>query len=392
VSIDVEHWVEVAQVLAAGQNPYVATTHLNWPPLWMMVVYLLNTISSVLAVPFSHVLWAFLISADLVALVLFRVAAIRGGIERPDTVLLWGVALNPISIVLTCQHGNFDVLVAAALACFLIALHRYVRDGQSADWLVACAALGVGILVKTVPVVLAPLLLARIAIVPVRFRAVGAFLVTFPAAVGTGTIYVLAPAAVTQKVLQYQSFGGYFGITGILDAAGHRNLAHSYASIFPWVLLATLFWTARHFAKTSRAEPRKLVLTAALLLCALATFGGGYGSQYIAWYLPLFVLTYPSYGHEWKRVLIAAYAVAICTYAVEYGLFFSHGALLLHNSPPAALLQLASVLQRPAAQTLVRLPLFLAQTGVILLGLRLLVTESVRPQVPARDTGGVQPS
>src|SRR5437870_5759800 len=44
-SADIDRWITVTQQLRAGANPYATTTYLNWPPLWMTILWLLDHVA-----------------------------------------------------------------------------------------------------------------------------------------------------------------------------------------------------------------------------------------------------------------------------------------------------------------------------------------------------------
>ena len=87
--------------------------------------------------------------------------------------------------------------------------------------------------------------------------------------------------------------------------------------------------------------------------------GPGYGPQYIAWFLPLLVLTVTSFDAAWRRILMLWGLIAVLTYLAEYLLLRSHGALLVHLLPQQNFAW-ATVLATPKGTTLLRLPLFVA--------------------------------
>jgi 4-amino-4-deoxy-L-arabinose transferase-like glycosyltransferase len=62
--------------------------------------------------------------------------------------LLVGVALNPMAILLVCQHGNSDVHVGLFVTLALAALVVYRRSRDVLVWLGACLFLGLGVLAK----------------------------------------------------------------------------------------------------------------------------------------------------------------------------------------------------------------------------------------------------
>src|SRR5262249_25522862 len=150
VSVDLKAWSQVARELEAGHNPYATTTLLNWPPLWVFAVWGLNKISAAASIPFLESVQLFLIvAAALLPAATDRLMA-ELAVPHRRTLLLFGIAANPILVLLTCQHGNFDVLPALAIVLFLLWLGRWVASSgtRPSAWLAAAFFLGLGILAK----------------------------------------------------------------------------------------------------------------------------------------------------------------------------------------------------------------------------------------------------
>jgi len=103
----------------------------------------------------------FLIGVDAVNLLLVRGLVLRTPMpDRFAIPLLVGLALNPTSILLAAQHGNFDAVVALWVLFFIGSMWAYLRTGSNQHWYCACLLLGMGVLTKTIPLLLAPLLFA----------------------------------------------------------------------------------------------------------------------------------------------------------------------------------------------------------------------------------------
>lgn len=389
-SIDATHWYEVAQALARGQNPYSTTYHLNWPPLWMQVVGAIGWLSAATELPFQRLLQFTLIlfeSATMAALfgLLKRVAPQANA----RVALLAGIALNPIAILLVCQHGNFDVLVALWIVLFMTRVIAFDERADVTDWSMACLFLGVAVLTKTAPLVLAPLLAYGARRLPARSLALGAVLVAAPAALGMSIIYVLDPRGVTQHVLDYRSIGGYFGISGLADLAGSAQVARWWDAAFPWLVLAVLFWLTRMLWRKPRLTPTDLVHIAAMTLIALPALGPGYGPQYIYWYLP-FLVAMAAADPGWRRPLVGFYGIAALTYLVEYAMFETHGKFLVRLLPSNPdLAQWSSKWSTSSGQTVIRVPIFLGYLTLLALGgLRLrdrLARTTVGGRTPVAD-------
>lgn len=357
-SNDVGHWVNVARELQQGHNPYATTTYLNWPPVWMQIIFVLQRVAHAVGAPITDVIRWFLVAVDSINIALaFLIAAQFSSRRTASLTILLGLVLNPVAVFLVCQHGNFDALVVTALLAFTIALIRYHRTNDSVDWLSAAFWLGVGVLIKTIPLLLAPLLIWRAHLLPVRARVLGLMLLVTPVAVGLSVIYVLSPDQVTANVLRYRSYGGWFGITGLLDLAGLTRASAIYAAIFPIIAIAALVVVAR-FLRRFSGSPEYVILLVATLLSALIAFGPGYGAQYIAWPLPFYVISFACFDSKWRNDLKAAWIVSIIIYTIEYALIADHGHFLIGPNSSAQLRHMSDVLYESGVRTLLRLPLF----------------------------------
>lgn len=358
-SVDLHSWQTVAGELRAGRNPYHTTTFLNWPPLWMQIVAAIDNASQVLRVPFTTLLRLFLIAADVTGVVAAHRLAVFIDAKKPRTIVLLGLALNPISILLVCQHANFDTLVALAVMLAVSAVLRFERSGNPVDWLYATLATGFGILAKTIPIILFPLLFVRWKTIDDRTRLLGALLLVGPVALGLSIVFALAPDDILQKVIQYRSLGGVFGASGILAATVNPFIGRLVRIALLLALGTIVVMAAVRMARRDSNDPRSLILLAAFLLVGIILLGPGYGPQYIAWFLPLLALTATSFDAAWRRVLVAWGLVAVLTYIAEYLLLQSHGALLLHLFPQTNFAW-TTRLATSSGLTLLRLPLFLA--------------------------------
>jgi hypothetical protein len=366
-SIDLYSWQKVVNTLNAGANPYAATTVLNWPPLWMQIVFLLGKVAAITGLPFMLCVQVFLILVDLALIAaLYKLLQIVAPEKPAGRVVLWAISLNPVCILLTCQHGNFDGLLALAVVLLLIAVAGYLRSGDPVDWLTACLLLGLAILLKTTPLVLVPLLLVEAGRLRAWTKVLGGVLTIGPVALGMSIIYVLAPSGVSQNVLAYRSIGGYFGITGLLGLADLPLLSLLYSQAFPLLLLVSLIWLTVDIRKFRPISAQFTAVFAAGAMLAIPLFGAGYGPQYLFWSIPLIAAVYHmTRDITAKRMILASYVVAALTYIVEYSLFRSHGALAVQIWPRSPVL--TSVFMRISTsgnQTLVRLPLFVALCAV----------------------------
>jgi hypothetical protein len=384
-SLDAFSWESIGGLMIRGENPYHTTALLNWPPLWMQLIFCLSKIAAALGAPFFRVLQIFLVLVESAVIVLLvRLIKEVAPAAPARAIAIVGLALNPIAVLLICQHCNFDVIVALWLMLFMLCLLRYNRSNDPAAWLGACLFLGLAILTKTVPIALIPMLAGGFRRVTSGFRFLGGVLLLGPVALGMSIIFVLAPDDVLHKVLLYHSQSDRFGITGLLHMAGADgarfvpDLSFCAALALVMLLSAGFFW--RHNAMSNR----ETVLYAAILLAAIPSLGPGYGTQYIYWFMPFLVATCAFYTGRWRIVLAVFAVISIGTYLVEYALLPEYGSTLLYLLNPAATpeqIQSPASLPHPlnplliekmdsaTGHTLFRLPLFMAYLALIAFGI-----------------------
>lgn len=359
VSFDVPHAREVAERLQRGENPYATTAYLNWPPFWMQLLFVFQKLAVSTGWAFDRIVLGFLVVVDTINVVLAWFIARRFlQVGPPMKVLFLGLIVNPVSLFLICQHRHFDAILVTALLLFAVSLLRYRESGDVADWLAACFTLGIGVLIKTVPIFLVPLLAFGIAGAGRRARVLGGLLVITPALIGMSVIYVLSPDQVTRNVLGYRSYPGWFGVTGLLELARLNGVASVYGRVFPLAVIAGLVIAARTFVRRIAVQPEQILLAIGTVLAALVALAPGYATQYIAWPLPFFVLTYFCFDRPWKTDLVVAWFVSLLTYTVDYGLLTELGAFLVAFNPSPRMIHLSDVFSEPGVKTLVRLPLF----------------------------------
>jgi hypothetical protein len=383
ISYDLRAWVGVARLLADGQNPYNGPQHwLSWPPAWMQIVFGLDHLARAFDVPLALTIRIFLMLADVLGVVLTGRLMRR---MKPAPVLgalLVGWSLNPIAILLVCQHGNFDGLVAICILLTLLALVDFLEDADPVSWLSACGWLGVGVVVKTIPIAIAPLLLTGRRLSR-RALVLGAALVSGPALYGLSILYALGPERLRSHVLGYRSMPGWFGVTGLLVLAGRSDGIPYYRVLFTLAFLGWMLWLASRADRGLTA--RGAIFAAAATLTAIPALGPGYGAQYLAWSLPLLLVLWAIGGRTTRTVLLAFGAVAVPTYLADYALMASHGAFLAYTTADPRVATLSKALASPRGSTLERLPLFAAYLALLVH----LTRETVRelpPGLAARAT------
>ena len=92
--------------------------------------------------------------------------------------------------------------------------------------------------------------------------------------------------------------------------------------------------------------------------------------------MPPLIASYPLFDDGWRRILLAAYAVAAVTFVVDYGLIEGLGHFLNNFFGDTGFLRhLSKRISTPGAETVVRLPLFACSLVVLVAGCRRMRTE-----------------
>jgi hypothetical protein len=446
-STDVDYWEGALAALDEGRNPY-ETGVLNWPPLWLVVIVAVDSVADALDIAFWSALRVYLVLVESALVVTLYATLVSFGAGRAAVrrALLVGIALNPVAIILVCQHGNSDVHIGLLVTLAVAALGAHQRSREIVAWLGGCLFLGLGVLAKTVPLVLAPLLAPGARRASRGERAFGAALFLGPAALGMAVILVLAPAAVWDNVVTYHSTRGFFGLAGmvrefavfdlrfagatlvvavalaaiaivwrvrrplalgeavflgevaftvlvlwLVEASDRRGLADArgaYATVFALVLAVGAVATFVLLWRGDLPAASSLFLLVAVVLMAVVAFGPGYGPQYAYWFLPALVATYVLLDDGWRWLLRVAWVVAAVTYAVEYAVVDYLGAWLpavFGDSTWAA--DAGNYLATPHHLVIARVPLYVVYLVLIAAGIGRLFG-AARPGARAEHVDG----
>jgi hypothetical protein len=427
-SLDVDFWESALSARAEGKNPY-ETGVLNWPPLWLEIIVVLNAIANAADVSFLAVLRVYLILVESAVIVtlyftLVSVGALRGAVRRA---LLVGIALNPVMIILVCQHGNSDVNVALFVTLACAALIAYRRSRDVVVWLCASLLLGFGVLAKTTPLVLSPLLAPGARLTSRLGRALGLALLVLPAGLGMAVLLALVPEAIFSYVIEYRTRPGNFGIAGAIQQVTTTDLTYEagafavlvafalvvwllprrwllpatrryllamaaamlgalllvelldppaddvqaiYGDVFTLALIGLVVWLAYRLWREPPLAPETVFLLVAVIFMVVVAFGTGYGAHYAPWFLPALVATYVLLDDAWRRLLLVGYVIAALTYALEYAVvpFLGDWAGDVLGDP-AWVAELGGWLEENPHWGAVRIPLFIVYLCIIAAGL-----------------------
>lgn len=431
-SLDVDYWRGALAAQDEGTNPY-ETGVLNWPPLWLIVIVGLDYAGNLADLGFWTVLRLYLVLVESALVIALYLTLVSFGAERRAVrrALLIGIALNPVTIILVCQHGNSDVQVGLLVTLALASLSAHWRSRDAVMWLCGCLFLGLGVLAKTTPLVLAPVLAPGARLVTRAGKALGAALFFGPAALGVGVILALTPTAVLDHVIGYRSTRGFFGLSGLVTEAADLDVRLTLVTVVALGILAAIVvlwrrWSRERPLEPSRSfllvvgavvvavlwlaealdrltsfdgrprygtaftlaalvlvawlfyrlrndpplAPPRLFLLVAVIFMIVVAFGPGYGAHYVYWFIPALVGTYVFLDDTWRALLRIAYLIAGLTYAVEYAFVPFLGAYMAAIlGDPGWVADVSEYLSSPGRLVVLRLPLFAVYLVVISAGI-----------------------
>ncbi len=322
---DTEIWLRNAYYVAHGWNPYgfmppvpgisfaytgEALPSVAYLPLWSLVLAALYDLYRLLPGGSPFQLYFLVkqppILGDVLLGALLYLAGVRWGGSRSlalRLLVLW--MLFPYAILISAIWGQFDSLVAATILASLLATSSW---GRSAD-------LGLGVLLKSLPVILAPYVVLR---ARGRDRAIGLLVLTIPVAF-TATVFAITgwtlgglsgtllyetgsfPQGMTYwVVLGLPAVGNAVAANPVLEAA----LAWSW---IPGVLLAS-WWAVRRFSGLGPADAVQAFL---LLITVFFLLRWMVNEQYLIELLPLLLVDVALWHPERRPLFHAIWLLAL---------------------------------------------------------------------------------
>ncbi|HEY7126310.1 MAG TPA: glycosyltransferase 87 family protein [Ktedonobacterales bacterium] len=275
---DIDSYHLQAASVFQHRNVYLFTDRYPYPPVWVWVVALVQWFANLTAIPFVFLVKVPAIAGDCLIVALLQ--------RYKSNAAARFYALNPVSILITAGHGQFDGLVFALV---VLAWVCWQAEGRARGYW-AALALGGAIALKGYPILFLPALLIHIS--PNKQRYIAAGLALLPLALAFlvyGALFGFVGAMLTH-VLGYSS-SPYFGwsflpalvlnsiepstVPLVLTPVGYvaRAALVAFACYLPW----------RH----SDWPVERLWLVMLLAFYALAP---GVSAQYLLWALPFFAL------------------------------------------------------------------------------------------------------
>lgn len=247
-------------------------------------------------------------------------------------------AFNPVTIMVSSYQGQFDAVpLLFLLLAWYILTYQPARRGAL---LTAALALGVAILSKTWPVLLAPILFLRLPRWGRRIRFT-LFVALIPLA-GIWLYEARFPGSLMpmlRRAARAGSIPGWWGYSAVLNVlatfTGRGGLLYAFLNqVGKWVALAlaslTIWWTRSR-------QPLYAFMLAVLILFACVP---NLGVQGLSWIVPLAVIL-----GCWNELGWYAVGTTLYMWIAYWGIHLSDGLMLLLPKPTAhATIQLASLL------------------------------------------------
>ena len=280
---DIDSFRLVADALLNGEDVYTSAAFGRHPYLPMQMYAIGAALWATRWLPFPFVV---LIKAPAVLADLFITALIyRAGRRQTQSVArsaYWALlfALNPISILVSAYHGQFDA-VSVLLLFAAWYLWQFGRRGGATS-----VALGFAILNKTWPIVLLPVLLIRLRGLRRKvLLTTGTLLIPLLLTLAYVLVFDADPEPMLSRALTHTGNPGFWGATALLAvAAKYQSAAQSLFDVIVagrrWLILAAglaALWQTR---RQSVAD----ALTTTILSVFVVT--AGIGLQWLLWVIP----------------------------------------------------------------------------------------------------------
>jgi hypothetical protein len=269
--------LQAASVLEQ-RNVYLFTDRYPYPPVWVWLVALAQWLANLTALPFVFLVKVPALAGDCLLVMLLQ--RFKGSPAARF------YALNPVSILITAGHGQFDGLVLALVVLAWVCVQS--ERGGSFSW--AALALGGAIALKGYPVLFLPALLVMLPTNKQRCMAAG--LAVLPLALSIliyGALFGFVGQMLTNILLYSSSpyFGWSFLVAFVLKIVAPAMIAPVLAPL-GFVARAALIGFACYLPWRHPGWPmERLWLVTLLAFYALAP---GISVQYLLWVVPLFAL------------------------------------------------------------------------------------------------------
>lgn len=323
IRYDIDSYRAVADAVRHGQDVYDLTGRYPYLPMHLYVVTAAWWLAVKTGLPFVFLVKLPSIIADVMLTLLVAKAATALG-RRDGGGLALTYALNPISVLVSGYHGQFDAIpTLLVFAAWHLLLAHHTWRGAAVSGLL----LGLAIADKTWPLLLAPVLLWP---VPRSGRDVDSAIAAHLTYLAIAALPVIAclflyerlvPGSAVHALQVVSGYQGVVGAWGYSSLLVHTATPDMRAQIIqdagltgPWVLALALLVAYLTGARLRR-EPDRPAIVLSMTYAAAA----GWGVHWLAWLVPFAVVA----ARRWAAVfLILASSYMAATYLGYGGIFY----------------------------------------------------------------------
>lgn len=309
---DIESFRLVTDALLSGQEVYTAVLGRHpYLPFQMLIMAAMAQLSEVSGLPYVAAIKLPAVIADIALTWLIYHSLIESG-RRQATATTFALlyALNPVSVLVTAYHGQFE----SVTLLLMVTAWYFWRFGRRTT--ASAVALGFAILNKTWPVIMLPVIWLRLP--DTRSRVLYPLLalgIPVAAVIVYLVVFSADPQPMLRRALTHRGVPGYWGPGSVLAPLGESitlaQAAFDVLSVLRNVLLAAgvglaLWWTRRQGVLDA-------LLTVILTLLAVTV---GFGIQWLVWPIPFALL---SLEERWVRrySLAGAFMLAVHLYGLH---------------------------------------------------------------------------
>jgi hypothetical protein len=327
---DLSIYRHMALIVLRAEDIYEVRNIFPYTPLSLFLPAFALQLSEWLHQPFHLVMKIYPLLGDLgTATVIFLLARRRDSAGRACLLGL-AFALNPVSILITAFHGNI-----MPLSVFFAFWAYYLLDhpDREGTYLLSALALGMGIGLRSWPVLLLPFLL-RPRQLRWRQRLLYLFVASLPSVLTLGPYLLVNFDDIRREVFEYKSVAD-LGWVGAWRAYYFLKIGSRGApQAFLWLSNSRFYFLEAYGAVVVAAWVVPALLDTAgwiaTVLLLNYTVMGGMAAQYYCWVLP-FLIGYPVY--------YAAFSLVVTGALITFYLALHPGIVLGPSPPPFAYTQ-----------------------------------------------------
>lgn len=250
----------VSNLVLSKQNVYAQTVRYNYSPIWFYLLALFKIIANVFRLPFPFIVRSFLTLVDLaIALVLTKIARLK---KINPFIVVIAFFLNPISILLTGHHGQFENLSMLLIIIGIYVYLKYNKKVVSAWIFILSGGIVKHLAFNQVIAYISYIAKSKIKTIVLSTISIVIFLLTFV------PFWKEGGQSIINNVFLYKSYEGFYGIYTFIKSW------HFIAEFYRWLFALGFFIFALVF---KHKDLGKTILINSLFFL---TFASGMADQY----------------------------------------------------------------------------------------------------------------